>query len=446
MKPYWLVAIPLLGAGIVWMTRRWRVLVTGLGLASMLFCAYLVVCLPLGEVIPFLGQIWSLDRNMQPWLLFMYGITVVLLVIAASTEQVSSFSAPALASVGLFSAVILLRSWMSFLLVPAALAVLALAVYPSVPAAVRAASRYLTCVSLPIPFFLAISILLDRFALFPDEVSLANWGAWLVIPPIVLWLTLFPIHWTTLLWAKGNPPLAPAFLWTVKDWIVIFFFLALWQQMPFLRTENTMAVLGSLGVLTVVFSGAWAVLQSSPSAVLGCAAMSALGIAVQGIAVGSDEALAGAISVLIHRGIAILLASSALAALYSSINEECAAKERSFSWPGLALLLIFLISVLALAVLPLYSHFGGGQHTAAALQARESRLMQAWWVSSVGIVIGLARTSWQLWRDKVRVSAKPISIPVLVAICLFLLWLWLESSPSLIWGWVSRVIAPFLPL
>jgi len=375
----------------------------------------------------------------------MYGITVVLLVIAASTEQASSFSAPALASVGLFSAVILLRSWMSFLLVPAALAVLALAAYPSVPAAVRGASRYLTWVTLPIPFFLAVSILLDRFALFPDEISLANWGAWLVIPPLVLWLTLFPIHWTTLLWAKGNPPLAPAFLWTVKDWIVIFFFLTLWQQMPFLRTENTMAVLGSLGVLTVVFSGAWAVLQSSPSAVLGCAAMSALGIAVQGIAVGSDEALAGAMSVLIHRATAVLLASSALAALDSSVKEG-AAKERSFSWPGLALLLIFLISVLALAVLPLSSHFGGGQHTDAALQARESRLMQAWWISSFGIVIGLARTSWQLWRDKVRVSAKPISIPVLVAIGLFLLWLWLESSPSLVWGWVSWVIAPFLPL
>jgi NADH:ubiquinone oxidoreductase subunit 4 (subunit M) len=226
---------------------------------------------------------------------------------------------------------------------------------------------------------------------------------------------------------------------------VIFFFLTLWQQMPFLRTENTMAVLGSLGVLTVVFSGAWAVLQSSPSAVLGCAAMSALGIAVQGIAVGSDEALAGAMSVLIHRGMAILLASSALAALDSSVKEG-AAKERSFSWPGLALLLIFLISVLALAVLPLSSHFGGGQHTDAALQASESRLMQAWWISSFGIVIGLARTSWQLWRDKVRVSAKPISIPVLVAIGLFLLWLWLESSPSLVWGWVSWVIAPFLPL
>ncbi|MGB9879787.1 MAG: hypothetical protein ACPLRM_03400, partial [Anaerolineae bacterium] len=343
MKPYWLVAVPLVAAGIVGLAQKWRILVIALALGTIFLCTYLVLSLPLDEATIFGGQTWSLNRSTQLWLFFMYGSTAVLLVIAATTEQAHSFSAPILASVSLFSAVLLLHSWISFLLLPAALAVPVLAAYPSVPAAVRGASHYLSWVVLPIPFFLAISILSERFALFPDEISLMNWNAWLVIPPIVLWLTLFPIQWTTPLWARGNPPLTPAFLWTVKDWIVIYFFLALWQQKPLLHTANALAVLGSLGMLTTIFSGAWAVLQSSPSAVLGCAAMSALGLAVHEISVGSGEALSGAMSVLVHRTLTILLASSALAALYSSDSEQNAAKEQPFPWPVLTLLLIFIV-------------------------------------------------------------------------------------------------------
>lgn len=447
MKLFWLSAVPFLGAGFVLMARRWRMLAAGLGLATMLLCVYWVLSLPLGQTVSFWGQSWGFNRSVQPWLLFMYGSTAILLVIAATTEGADLFSAPILVSVGLFSAVSLWRSWLSFLLMPAALAFPVLATYPSVSAAIRGASRYLAWVTLPIPFFLAISILLERFALFPDEISLANWSAWLVIPPIVLWLTLFPIHWTTPLWAKGNPPLTPAFLWTVKDWIVIYFFLALWQQRSVLYTEGTMAVLGFLGVLTTLFTGAEAILHSAPSALLGCAAMSALGIVVQVMAAGSGEALAWAVSALIHRAMAILLASSALAAMDNLTTQGNAAQERSFLWPALALLLIFAVGVLALVRIPLFLSSSAAQHMNALLQGKEPYLMQVWQISSAGIIIGLIRTVWQLWRDKARTSAKRISVPsFLVVIFLFLSWLWLELSPSLISGWVSAAVAPFLSL
>ncbi len=208
-----------------------------------------------------------------------------------------------------------------------------------------------------------------------------------------------------------------------------------------------MAVLSTLGALTTIFSGVEAMLHSKPSAVLGCVAMSVLGIVVQGIAVGSGETLAGAMSALIHRTMAILLASSALAAMENFTTERDAAQERPFPWPALTLVLIFAIGVLALVRVLLYPGKLAIQPLNTILQTRESHLTQVWRISAAGIIIGLARAGWQVWHDKLLVSARRIYMPsFLVVIALFLLWLWLELSPTLIASWASALVAPFLPL
>ncbi|MGQ9493680.1 MAG: hypothetical protein ACUVR2_07955 [Anaerolineae bacterium] len=449
MQLYWLSLIPLLGAGIVVMTQRWRGLVVGLSFATMLTCARLACTLPLNEGGSFLRQSWNLDQSTQMLLLFVYGMTMILLAIAATIEQATSFYAPILASVGLLSAVVLLRSWISFLLLPAALVVPVLATPPALPPTARGASYFLIWATIPVPFILVIFILLERFALFPDEMLLMRWNTWLVVPPFVLWLTLFPLHWTTPLWANSNPPLAPTFLWTVKDWIIFYLFLALWQQNPVLHTESVLTMLNNLGLLTTVFSGVWAVVQTSPSAVLGCAAMSALGVAVQSMAMGSSEGLLNAMSWLVHRSAAVLLATSALAAMSSPADkdkEEVNAK--SFPWLRLALSIIFVIGVLDLASIPLISRgLLGYQQMDAVLQEKQSRVMQALWISSAGIVIGLIRASWQLWHARVRVSAGHIRLlSFLRVICILLLVLWMKLSPSSILGWISVIVASFSPL
>lgn len=208
-----------------------------------------------------------------------------------------------------------------------------------------------------------------------------------------------------------------------------------------------MAVLGILGALTTIFSGVEAALHSKPSAVLGCAAMSALGIVVQVMAIGSGEALAGALTVLIHRTTAVLLASSALAAMDNLTTERDAAPERPIPWPGLILLLIFVISMLALVRVLLFPGNLAIQHMNTILQTRESHLTLVWRISIVGVIIGLMRSGWQAWHDKVRASARRICMPsFLVVILLFLLWLWMESSPKLTSSWISALVVPFLPL
>ncbi len=451
MRPYWLSTLPLAAAAVIYIGRRQRILVIGLGLATILTCVDISLELPLDEVTFFLGQQWTLDQGAQALLVLVYVTTAILLAIAATTEQVESFCAPAVASAGLLSAVILLHSLLlSFVLLPMALVVLVLAAYPSPPSAVRGASRFLAWITLPILCLPVAFELLERFALLPDELAWASLAALLVVPPMIIWLTLFPFHGITRLWAEGAPPLAPAFLWVVKDWVVIWLLLALWRRTPALYTESAIAILGIAALVTAVVSGILALVQSSPSAVLACAAMSELGIALQGVTAGSVNGLEGGLFLLISRSAAVLLASSALAAIHGSAARETESSANPFRWRRLVALVAFAVGVLALAGMPPLGGFVGRRHIYAALRAEEPYLFLAWLSASAGIVLGLVRAVLSLWNTKVQSSsgrARDLLFPLLV--CLLVLCVWIALHPqatvSLIPGSL-RHLPPLSPL
>ena len=447
MRLYWLSVVPLVAAAIISIGRRQRVLAVGLSLATTLACASLALLLPLNDVTFFLGQQWVLNQVAQTLLVFMYIATAILLTIEATTEQGESFCAPVLASVGLLSAVILLRSLLlSFLLLPASMAVLVLATPPLAISAIRGAARFLTWVTLPTLFVLAAFMLLERFALFPDELALANLSAWLMVPPVTLWLTLFPFHGTTRLWATDGLSLAPVFLWVVKDWIVIYLLLALWEQNPVLHMENAMITLGIAGLVTAVVSGVLALAQSSPSAVLACAAMSELGIAVQGMTADTGG-LQGGLFLLVSRSVAVLLASSALAAMYSTSVKDSKSNAKSFHWQSLALLIAFIVGVLSMAGIPPLGGFFGRRYIYALLQAKKPYLFLAWLSASMGIVLGLVRTSWSLWHMRVQSTSGHIrDFPLFLVLCLLLLCLWIGFRPQAALGLISALFGHWLPL
>lgn len=491
MHAYWLSAVPLAGALGVALLRRWRVPMVIAGLATILGCLRLTAALPLGQAETFLEQQWLLDGSAQRMLTYACVTTALLLAIAATTEHAHTVYAPVLASLGLLSAALLLQSWLlSLLLLTAALIVSVLATFPTSTSAPRGATQFLAWATLPVPFLLAIPWLLDQLAVRPQEVAVVTWSAWLVLPAWILWLNLFPFHGTTPLWAGGGPPLAPAFVWAVKDAVVIYLLLALWRQMPALHMESVLSALRTLGLLTALFSGVWAVIQTSLSGVLACAAMAVLGLIVQGVAAGSTDGSSAALFLLVSRSAAVLLASSALTALYGSSAGSSQESRKRFPWdsvgkrgtvvrhtlqadhsppqvqrrtvvrrePGvkvgdrlslptripweaIVLWLIAVGGVLALLRLPMMNNPAQGQGALAVLQAQEPRLWQAWRISSVGILIGIAHTSWRLWRDRVRSSAGRIRpVPFLVAVCLVLLCLYLALSPQLVASWVSGLM------
>jgi hypothetical protein len=442
VKVYWLSILPLAGALAVALLRRWRVPMVIVALLTVLGYLRLSAALPLDQTQTLLGQQWMLDAGAQRVLTLVCWVTAILLAIAAATPKADVVHAPLLASLGLLSAALVLRPWLlSLLLLPAALILPILAARPTRRSAPRGAAQFLAWVTLPIPFLLGIPWLLDQLAVRPQEVAVVTWSAWLVLPAWILWLNLFPFHGTTPLWAASGLPLAPAFLWAVKDAVVIHLLLTVWRQMPALQTESVLSALRTLGLLTALFSGVWAVIQSSVSGVLGCAAMGVLGLVVQGLAAGSADGLSAALFLLLGRSAAVLLASSALTALRSGSTGSPQETRTGFPWEGLLLGLISVAGVLALLALPRIGNPALGRTALTVLQAQEPRLWQAWRISSVGVLIGLAHTSWRLWRDQVYSSAGRIRpAPFLVAVFLLLLCLYLALSPQVVAGWVSTLM------
>jgi len=276
--------------------------------------------------------------------------------------------------------------------------------------------------------------LLQRFTLTPDESVLVDLAALLVIPTVILWLTLSPFHGITRQWATEEVPLAPSFLWSAKDWIVVYYWLLLWRQSPMLHTDLASFLLGLAGVATVTISGISAYVQSNPSALLACAAMSELGIIVQGLATGSAEGLHGAILLLTNRTAAVMLGCAALSALSGGIVRQ----DRRYGLPGwrtLLPLIAFAISVLTLAGVPPLTGFVGRQRIYAALPAPSSYVPLLWLSASLGIVLGLVRTIWSLWHAQPQPDNQSASTLHLLLIGgLLLLCMYVAAQPNLIWS------------
>jgi len=444
---YWVALLPLAAAFVIALLRQLRWVPVALGLATALACIQLVLSLPLDDVAGFLGQQWMLDPTARLLLLFIYAATAVLLAIAAFTKQAESFPAPALVAAGLLSAAILLPSSMlSFMLLPVALLVVVLTASGPFPSAVPGASRFLVWTIVPILCVPAASTLLERFAVLPEQSVLAEWSAWLTIPPVVLWLALFPFDGATRLWSRDGLSIGPVFLWAVKDVVVIYLMLHLWRQYPMLQTENVTAVLGIAGLMTTVFSGVSAVAQSSPSAVLACAAMSELGLVLQGITTCTDEGVLGGSFLLVSRSVAVLLASVSLAAVNHVAARESESNVQSFRWRSLLLLIAFSLGILTMAGMPPWGSFAVRSQIYATLLAQGPYLHLAWLSASMGIVLGLVRAGWSLWHAKAQPPARRFhDLPLLLVLCLLLHCLWIGLHPQDVMGQISEWFRALLP-
>jgi hypothetical protein len=419
----------------------------GLGVAAVCTCLWLALEAPVDDGLMFLGQEWALDQAGRLLLIFLYGNTAVLLILSAFRDQAEWFCAPALASAGVLSASILLRSlWLSFLLLPVALLVMVLTVRGPCRSAVRGASRFLAWIALPIVCAPAMFALLQRCALSPDPAALAQWSAWLSLPLVVLWLNLFPSDGAMRLWSRESLDLGPVFLWAVKDMVVVYVVLALWRQYPTLRSPEAVQTLGVAAFLTAIYSGVLGLAQSEPAAVLACAAMSELGVALQGLAAGSTNAMWAGLFLLVSRSVAILLASSAVAAIPHVIYRESEPGTQPSRWRSVLLLTAFAVGVGTMLGMPTPGSFGARRQIYATLQMPHPYLALAWLSASAGIVLGLIRAGWSLWHAQVKPPVTHLrDAPLLPVIFLLLLCLAIELRPQTVAALLSESYQSLLP-
>ena len=448
MTLQWLILLPLASAVVLFLIgprkRLWAPLV---GLVTLAVCTRGVQALPLHLATRLWGQQWVLDELGRALLLYGYAATAVLVLIALVADQTGWFIAPAVAHCGLLGIVVLLRSVpLSFALYSSALLLCVLMVQSGSAAAARGAARWLIAAALPTACVPLAVTLLQRDVTMPGQLTAADLGSWLVWLTLWSWWTLFPWDGTTRLWSKNRLAVGALFLWTVTDWAVLYLWLRLWQQYPALRSETAMLTLGIAGLATAVFSGVWAFVQSQPSGVLACAAVSALGIAVQGLTAGAGPAIRGGLVVLAYRSLAAWLSGAALAAWPFAAARDAASEANAPRWRKPLVIGAFAIGILALAGLPPWGGLTAQGQILPWLAAEQPYVRLAWLSGSLGIVLGLVRCAWPLWHSEAGPSADPrADLPLLLVAALLVLMLWVGLQPQSVAGWLARLFGKLFP-
>jgi NADH:ubiquinone oxidoreductase subunit 2 (subunit N) len=175
--------------------------------------------------------------------------------------------------------------------------------------------------------------------------------------------------------------------------------------------------------------------------------MSELGIAMQGVTARSIDGVLSGLFLLVSRSVAVLLASSALAAAHGAFARDTESNPSPLRWRSLTVSIAFAVGVLAMAGMPPLGGFLGRKQVYAALQAKEPYLLLAWSSASAGIVLGLVRTGWWLWHTKVPSPSVHLrDLPLLLVLCLLLLCLWIGYRPQATVNLISDLFRNMLPL
>ncbi len=449
MNPLVLSALPLAASGVMCILgrRRWPVLLVAA--VTLTLCAAMIWrWVAMEDRSTLFGLEWVLDTATRSLLVRIYAGTLVLFACAQLRQNVPAFSAAALASVGVLTAALLARPlWLASLLLSCGVVLTAGVARPQKASAARGASGLLLWSSLPIPFVLALFALLEHHALYPDDAQAVNLAGLLSIVPMVLWLNLFPVQATVRAWAADGVPLGPVLAWVVRDAVVLFWALGLWQQHPELCTPTALDLLGLVGLLTAVASGILAGVRRSPGSLLACAMACQLGTAVSGAVAGSVNGWEGVLALLAGRWIAAWLAVAALTVL----DDRCSPAgdgqiSRTTNWPQWAAVAGYSIAILSLAGALPGPGFCGRQQVYLALGEGFMALRVPWALASLGLVVGLARLLPSLLAIKSHGQGQVRVRPSLFLLCaLLLLSGYVALRPLQILSWIPVALHP-LPL
>ena len=443
MSLLWLSALPLAGAAITALLQRWRRPATLAGLATIAGCLVLCRSLPSESAVVLLQQDWMLTASTRMLLTYLYATTAILLAIGCFGQQNGTVAPAMLASIGVLSAALLLRStWLSLIVLAAAMLLPAIGSFPASPSSIRGATRYLIWVTLPIPFLLAIPPLLEQVSVHPQEMEWYGRCAWLLVPALLFWLNLFPIDAAMSLWANDAAPLMPAYVWLVQQVAALHMLMSFWQANPLLWTLPVAQLARVSALLTTLLAGVVATIQLSPPAVLGSAAMATLGLAMLGVVNGPEQGPLTSGMILAGRSVAVLLGCVALEVAYRTPEGVARPPRVSSRLATLVPMAVVWLAIAGVVVLPSVPLPQSNATVLSVLSVVEPLLPRLWKISMIGVLIGIGRTSWSLWRSRLSRSSRHDSSLTVLLIGSLLVFLYLLFNPEAL----ARIASYVLPV
>lgn len=328
------ILIPAVLAGLMLVLNRWKRLVVIAGTVVALILAGLAWFLPIKEQF-ILGPL-TINYS-DTWMIigrrFVLGPAdrseVVVLYLAAAfwfgaayVAGASSLFVPlGLAMVALLTAALAVEQFLfAALLIEMAVLVSVPLLTPPNSQAGRGVLRYLTLLSLGVPFILFGGWMMSGVEVDLGEQAFVLRASFLIGLGFALQLAVFPFHsWIPML-GKESHPYAAAFVFTVVPGAITLIALGFFEGLPwFGETPDVYVLLRVIGVMMVVFAGVWAAFQSNLGRMLGYAAILEIGFSLMliGLMEGDfgSENLGFFYAMMFPRGLGLGLGALALAVL-----------------------------------------------------------------------------------------------------------------------------------
>ncbi len=387
--PIVILGIPAVACIVLQLLRRWTTLSAWIGALSATLVGLLVILLPLNEAIPLstadgaysfeillgrplvlLGRILVIEPVDQLPLMFLYFTSAGIFILAWRLLPHSNFFPVGLAMTMLLSGALLVQQVVYAALLVEMAAILA--VFPlhepeSAPQSSTSFTqgrtigglRYMAYTSLALPGLMITHLLLELFAIFPNDLGLLNTSRILLTLSFAILLGAVPFQsWLSTVAMDGSPPVV-TFLFTVNIGTIWFMLLAYLQSYTWLSQQ---ALLGSLfnalGLVMMIVGGLLAATQRHLGRLIGYATLVDNGAMLVALGTRQTAGVALAVMTLLARPFSLGLMTLGLQGLRRiSGGDDLVSAMRGAAWQAPWRALAFMTGGVALAGFPLSLSF-----------------------------------------------------------------------------------------
>jgi len=402
--PVLILGLPLTMAVLLQLLRRWTTVTAWLAAVTSVVLGTAVISLPLTQTWQ-LGQ-WQIRLGAPLWVLgrevvlqpvdrlpvtFLFFTAAGIFILAWRLLPHSNFFPIGLATTALLVGALLVTQVVYAALLVEIAAILAVFPLHEGSKQAKGGLRFMTYTSLALPGLMVTQLLLDLYAIFPNDRGLLSTSAVLLSLSFAILLGAFPFqNWLSAVTDDGSPPVV-TYIFTMNLGVVWFMLLAYLQSYTWLSEQAALgSVFNILGLLMMGLGGLLAASQQRLGRLVGYATLVDNGAML--LALGTQRiggiALAGIM--LISRPLALGLMTVGLAGLRRlSAGDDDRETLRGAVWRAPWRTAAFLVGGIALAGFPLSLGFTArwGLYRLIA----EQSLFEAAFalLSSAGVMLGL---------------------------------------------------------
>lgn len=313
LLPLWL---PILASPLVYILRRRAVTASLLTVGALSISSYLLWTQPPAAT-TFLGRPFELTR-LPRVVLVALGIWMIIgALYSARISQGWSVFPFWLVSFSILSGAFMFQDFLiRVLILKIAWLVAILLVQSGTATETRAGTRLLIVSVLALPAFLFASVIIDRFALQPEALALAQLAGIGLGLGFSLMLAVFPFHAWLPQAAEDGPPLIAAWLVAALGTSYIVLLIDMLSQYPWLLVEgNGETMLRAAGVILAIGAGILVFTETHLGRMWAYSVLSDLGYLLLALSFGGATGVQAALLVTAARFVALALSGTALATI-----------------------------------------------------------------------------------------------------------------------------------